>query len=1518
MRNPSDNWEELRDKVLGLGDTSVHKTHYPSLKERLAELEQLTRELKRSEAYLAEAQTLSHTGSFGWKVSPEEHIWSEETSRIFEFDPAVRPTMEQIIERVHPEDRTLVTEALARATESGQGFDYEHRLLMPDGRVKHLRVLAKAIRDASGGIEFVGAVMDVTEARLADEKIRQSEAELRELIDAIPQQVYVFGPDWSPLFANLREREYTGLSLEETQSIDAVVKVIHPEDMPRLRAIRERALSEGASVEIGTRIRGKDGQYRWFLIRDNPLRDEQGRIIRWYGTRTDIEDRKRAEAKVRQSEAELRQLIDAIPQQVVVFGPDWRPVFANQRELEYTGLTLEEVRSEVEAPKVLHPEDRKKIVDERARANINGTWTEVEARVRRKDGQYRWFLIRFNPLRDEQGRILRWYGTRTEIEDRKRAEEELRESETRFRTFVDHAADAFFVHDQDHKILDVNRQACENLGYTREELIGMHPLDFDPDIDAAQLQRIRERLAAGEVFTFETRHRRKDGAVFPVEVRLRSFWRGDRRLHLSLVRDITERKQAEEALRQSEESLRLTLEATQIGAFDWDVAHDVWYASPTYYTALGYEPREGPGDRAEWVERLHPDDRDRFKRLTHDILTGEIDRYEYEARLRHADGSYRWAQVKALGIEHDSNGKVSRLLGVRIDITERKQAEEDLRRSESYLADAQRLTHTGVWAGDRTSKPLYWSEEVFRIFGFDPQQGLPTGEQALERIHPEDFDKFRRATINEKGYLESEYRLVLPDGTLKYVFGSAHPVLDRNGEIVEVVGVIVDITERKRAEEALRRAEGYLVEAQRLTHTGAWATDAVPEPLYWSEELFRLYGLDPQQGFPTHDQAVQRVHPEDRDRYVQAFHRVIHQKVNSDVEFRTVLPDGTIRYLYGLGHPVLNTNGDVVEVVGTTVDITERKRAEEALRESETLFRTFVDHAEDAFFMLDLEQGTIIDVNRCACESLGYTRQELIGKTPLAFDVNLDRTTLESTAAQAAAGGTVVFDRHWHRRKDGSLFPVEVQTSAFSHGGRPFLLKVARDITERIKAEEAIRQSEKELRDVIQTMPSIALTSRPDGSVEFVNQRWQDYTGLPMEESTGSGWHRMIHPQDLDGYLEKKRAALGSGKAYEGEFRIRSGATGEYRWFLSRVVPLGDERGNILRWYGTVTDIDDRKQAEEKLQHENVALREEIDKAFLFEEIVGSSAALRAVLSRVAKVAPTDSTVLITGETGTGKELIARAIHKRSRRSARAFVSANCAAIPRDLISSELFGHEKGAFTGAIQRHLGRFELAEGGTIFLDEIAELPAETQVALLRVLQEREFERVGGERPIRSNVRVIAATNRDLEAAVAAGSFRSDLFYRLNVFPVEVPPLRDRKEDIPLLVEYFIDRYARKAGKSFHRVNRRSLDLLQSYRWPGNIRELQNIIERSVMVCESESFSVDESWLSSQSFAEEPKSNVALSDMLAAKEKETIEAALRECGGRVSGPSGAAAKLGMPRSTLESKIRSLDINKSRFKSN
>ncbi len=455
---------------------------------------------------------------------------------------------------------------------------------------------------------------------------------------------------------------------------------------------------------------------------------------------------------------------------------------------------------------------------------------------------------------------------------------------------------------------------------------------------------------------------------------------------------------------------------------------------------------------------------------------------------------------------------------------------------------------------------------------------------------------------------------------------------------------------------------------------------------------------------------------------------------------------------------------------------------------------------------------------------------------------------MQQTIDRASEAWTNLDFEHRLLMPDGSVKYVHVLARALepSSGNLEYLGAVT-DVTAAKQAEDKIRQSEIELRQILDFAPQCVAVLAPDRDRTrlYANQTMLDYFGFTLEEWRSSDRHKYYHPDDWERLISETQSKFLSGIPHEYEARFL-GKDGKYRWFLFRWNPLRDEQGHVTRWYAAATDIEERKQAEQRLQNENVALREEIASASMFEEIVGVSSALHAVLSRVSKVAPTDSTVLITGETGTGKELIARAVHKRSQRSSRAFLSVNCAAVPRDLIASELFGHEKGAFTGATQRRLGRFELAEGGTIFLDEVGELPAETQVALLRVLQEHEFERVGGTGSIRTNVRVIAATNRDLQAAIDAGTFRSDLYYRLNVFPIEVPPLRERREDIPLLVEYLIDRYARKGGKNIRGVNKRSLELLESYPWPGNVRELQNVIERSVIVCETENLSVDESWL------------------------------------------------------------------------
>jgi PAS domain S-box-containing protein len=465
------------------------------------------------------------------------------------------------------------------------------------------------------------------------------------------------------------------------------------------------------------------------------------------------------------------------------------------------------------------------------------------------------------------------------------------------------------------------------------------------------------------------------------------------------------------------------------------------------------------------------------------------------------------------------------------------------------------------------------------------------------------------------------------------------------------------------------------------------------------------------------------------------------------------------------------------------------------------------------------------------------------------------------------------------------------------------------------RAFDEIAKSEAELRTIIDAIPQLIVAIGTDGNFLYANQSVLEYTGLTKEEMKSRNSGEVFHPEDLERLRDKRAAALSLGTPFEYELRSRCSRDSQYRWFLVQYNPLRDERGEIVRWYATGTDIDDRKQAEERTRQENFALREQIDQVFMFEEIVGCSPALKSVLSSIVKVAPTDSTVLITGETGTGKELIARAIHKASQRAGQAFISVNCAAIPSSLIASELFGHEKGAFTGALQRRQGRFELAHSGTIFLDEIGDLPPETQIALLRVLQERQIERVGGTHIIPTDVRIIAATNRDLSAAIAAGNFRADLFYRLNVFPIHVPSLRNRKEDIPMLVEYFVKRYAEQARKQIREIDKNTLKLCQSYPWPGNIRELQNIVERSVILCTGDTFWIDEAWLASQD-APRLESSGPLTQMVQNYEKELIEEALAKSNGTVSGPNGAAAKLGIPRSTLDLKIKQLDIQKHTFR--
>src|SRR6266567_4456528 len=612
----------------------------------------------------------------------------------------------------------------------------------------------------------------------------------------------------------------------------------------------------------------------------------------------------------------------------------------------------------------------------------------------------------------------------------------------------------------------------------------------------------------------------------------------------------------------------------------------------------------------EWRASIHPDDVvgivDKWRAC---LASGEI--FEYEARVRRADGEYRWMVHRKVPVR-DGSGKIVKWYGSSIDIEDRKQTEQALRRSEFYLSEGQRLAHTGSWAFNPSGFFDYWSPELFQMYGLDPAQGAPTLAEYLARIHPQDrgfmAETIERMLAQESG-CDVKKRIIRPDGALRHVRCVGVPIFDK-AIFKGFVGTAMDVTEQEELTQQLRRRQAYLAEAQRLSHTGSFGWSVRSGKILWSDETFRIFECD-RETEPTVELVLRRTHPDDQARVQELISHASRDGKDFDVEHRLLFPDGSVKNVHVVAHALRDESGGV-EFVGAVMDVTPAKQATAAL--------------EKAF--------------------------------------------------------------------------KEIET----------------------------------LKD--------------------------------------------------------------------------------------------------------------------QLYKENIALREEIDKASMFEEIVGSSEALRKVLLQVAKVAPTDSTVLILGETGTGKELIARAIHNRSNRSSGAFIRVSCAAIPPSLIPSELFGHEKGAFTGASQRRLGRFESADGGTIFLDEIGELPPETQVALLRVLQEREIERIGASKPIPVDLRILAATHRDLTALAAEGRFRQDLLYRLNVVPIKMPSLRERKDDIPLLVEYFIGRFGNRVGKKFRTIDKKTLELFKDYSWPGNIRELQNVIERAVILSEGDSISIDEAWLTWES--------------------------------------------------------------------
>jgi PAS domain S-box-containing protein len=1099
-----------------------------------------------------------------------------------------------------------------------------------------------------------------------------AEVELQQLVNALPQHILVLSADGTRLHANQVVLDYHGFTPEQFV-LEPITNCFHPDDIGNYIRIRSTAIPKGEPWEAEARLRRKDGQYRWFLIRGKPLRNDQEVVIRWYLTGTDIEDRKNAEKK-------LQQLVDAVPQLIVMHTADGRRLYANKVVLDYFGCTLEQFLQEDGVRKRMHPSDWENFSAARERGIPQGAPFEMEARIRRNDGQYRWFLLLYSPHRNEQGQILGWYSTGIDIQDRKQAERELRQ-------LVDAVPQHIAVIDPDGKCIYGNKVALDYHGYTIEEFLNENVFKrkIHPDDLAAYWNTRQQGIFSGLPFKAEARLLSREGEYRWFLVLFNPLKDDQGRIirWYATGTDIEDRKRAESAQRRSEAYLAEAQRLSHTGSFGWDVSSGQIYWSAETFRIFEFEP-DSKVNIETILQRTHPEDRPAVHHLI-ERVSRERAAFDLEHRLLMQNGCVRYVHV----VGHPSTDEWGRFefVGAVTDITERKQAEADLLQSADQLENQKaqldelfEQAPEGVVLLDVEDRILRINPEFTRIFGYSPDEA--TGRLINDLIAPEELRSEAEAYTNQIIHgkpVNVETIRRRKDGKRIHVSLLAIPISVPGGGQIAEYAIYRDITERRRAEEALRRSEGYLAEAQKLSHTGSWAWDFHrKEIIHWSPETFRVFGFDPNDRPVAWQEARARIHPEDLQSFDQNKERVATEKIELEFGFRLVHPDGATKYAHCVSRPVINASGDVVELMGSIMDVTDQYQSRAAL--------------EKAF-------------------------QEI-----------------------------------------------------------------------------------KELKD--------------------------------------------------------------------------------------------------------------------ELYKENLALKDEIDQASMFEEIVGTSEALRHVLVQVAKVAPTDSNVVVTGETGTGKELVARAIHKRSARSSKAFVSVNCAAVPTTLIGSELFGHEKGAFTGATQRRLGRFELADGGTLFLDEVGDLPAETQVTLLRVLQERQFERIGGTQTLTTNVRIIAATNRDLDAAIRAGTFRQDLFYRLNVFPIDVPPLRERKDDIPLLVEYLTERYATKAGKKIRSIEKRTLDLLNGYQWPGNIRELQNVIERAVILCDGKTLSIDEVWLKHESHRPS-EAHHSLARLDSDREKALIEAALRDSRGRVAGPSGAAAKLGIPRSTLETKIRTLGIDKHQFKS-
>ncbi|MGC2477737.1 MAG: PAS domain S-box protein [Candidatus Sulfotelmatobacter sp.] len=954
-------------------------------------------------------------------------------------------------------------------------------------------------------------------------------------------------------------------------------------------------------------------------------------------------------------------------------------------------------------------------------------------------------------------------------------------------------------------------------------------------------------------------------------------------------------RQMNDELVESEDRYRDLVEHSEDLVCTHDLYGNLLSVNPAPARLLGYEVSELL--KIPMRDQVVPECRTHFDQYLTRIRTTGADKGLMLVMTR-AGEQLTWEYSNTLRTEGVTKPIVR---GIAHDVTQKKRAELAMRHSEHRYRTLFEKTVAGVGIVSLDGRIIDCNDAWARMFGHSKADEC-RGGQVQDRYQDPAEHAILVAELEENGFfLNREWHLRKNDGSSLWVLMNSVLIAEDRSEPL-IQSTMFDITSRKQAEQALFHAKEFSENLIQTANVIILGLDVHGHVTLLNREGEQITGYT----FPElKGESLSVLVPKDRFPDVwKEFDRLVAGTGGDIYENPILTKTGEARYIAWTSS-TLRVNGEVVATISFGKDITEHKRAEEArlaaetaLRKSEEHFRLLVEQASDGIFLCD-SQGRYQAVNSAGAEMLGYTREELL-QLAIPDIVVPEEVCRISPEVARFAGGAIVLSEWKFKRKDGSIFTGEVCGRQLPDGK---LQAIVRDITERRRAEEALRQSEERFR--------VALNESP--ITVFNQDRELRYTWIYNPQLY---WQHEVIGKTDEEVLGKKKAAeltglktrvLQSGTALREEVVIP--VNGHSHVCDMTAEPLFDKDRNVIGITGACMDIgwlreraDRLQESRDQIAREKAYLETQIQTELGFEDVIGQTPALREVLQKAQIVAPTDSTVLLLGETGTGKELIARSLHALSTRRERTFVKLNCAAVPSGLLESELFGHEKGAFTGAVTQKVGRIELADKGTLFLDEIGEMPLELQPKLLRVLQDREFERLGGVKTLHVDVRIISATNRDLQQDIADKKFREDLFYRLNVFPIEMPPLRERKEDIPMLVRHFVDKHSTRMGKHVDVVSDDIMQTLKGWSWPGNIRELENMIERMVILSKGCVLAPPPADLLENSHAAD--------DHLTEMEREHIIRVLRETNGVLSGSDGAALRLGVKRTTLQSMMKRLRI--------